>query len=364
MAINALGAFGQSLPALQQSLDALYRSVYNNPNDPGAAVLVLHHGEPLFEQCYGMANYDTGERVTMDTRFCLASVSKQFSAVAVLQLAERGLLSLDDTVNKWFPEFKADFWKRITLRQLLSHTSGVPDARDRADRHFKLTATDVQSVGYMVDLDHLNFEPGCGRYEYINPTFQLVYQLVERVTGQSFETYMHDNVFVPAGMDKVTYFEDGRHIDHMAHGYTPDGKSGKYKEFDYGEETFFATKADGGLYCSIREFAQWEIALRDLKVLSRASRDAAYSPHVILGPDANYGYQPHTGYGYGFFIQHEPNRQAVVYHTGDNGGFTIYAGKIPDSDVVLLFFSTRDNIDRMGMVNRSLDLIRRHLGLN
>ena len=207
MAINALGAFGQSLPALQQSLDALYRSVYNNPNDPGAAVLVLHHGEPLFEQCYGMANYDTGERVTMDTRFCLASVSKQFSAVAVLQLAERGLLSLDDTVNKWFPEFKADFWKRITLRQLLSHTSGVPDARDRADRHFKLTATDVQSVGYMVDLDHLNFEPGCGRYEYINPTFQLVYQLGDIYARQR----------VCAGRDGQGYLLRGR-PPHRPHG--------------------------------------------------------------------------------------------------------------------------------------------------
>ena len=83
----------------------------------------------------------------------------------------------------------------------------------------------------------------------------------------------------------------------------------------------------------------------------------AYTPHVAIPANANYGYQPYTGYGYGFFIQHSPGRCPIVYHTGDNGGFTIYAGKVPQHDVVFLFFSTRDNIDRMGMVNAVYDLM-------
>ena len=341
--------------AFCHSVDSIFSGIYA-PDEPGAAVLIMKDGKKVLEHCYGIADIETRKPVTPKTNFCIASVSKQFSAVALMQLAEQGKLSLDDNVAKFFPEFKAPFFKDITLRHLLSHTSGIPDARPRADRNFVLTATDVASVQYMRTLDHLNFEPGCGKYEYINPTFQLAYQIVERVTGLRFDNYMSHYVFKPAKMKHTTYFEAEKHIDNMAHGYTPSDKGG-YKEFDYGEETFFATKADGGIYTSITDFAKWEKALRNNVVWSADSHRQAYTPHVSIPADANYGYQPHTGYGYGFFIQHKPGWHPIVYHTGDNGGFTIYAGKIEETGVVFLFFSTRDNIDRMNIVNQIYDLM-------
>ena len=97
--------------------------------------------------------------------------------------------------------------------------------------------------------------------------------------------------------------------------------------------------------------------MRDGKVLRPVSRAMAYQPHVWLQPDANYGYQPNVGYGYGFFIQQTPGRPKIVYHTGDNGGFTIYAGKVPERDITFMFFSTRNDIDRMGIVNRVWEII-------
>ena len=203
----------------------------------------------------------------------------------------------------------------------------------------------------MINLDTLNFEPGT-RYEYINPTFQLIYQIVERVTGEKFDDYMQRNVFDKASMSRTTYFEAGKQIADMAHGYAWNDSLGRYEEFDYGEETFFATKADGGLYTSVRDFLRWEQALSNGKVLADSMLREAYTPRIDIQPDANYGYQPNASYGYGFFIQQSPGQPQIIYHTGDNGGFTIYAGKVPERDLVLLFFSTRNDIDRMAIVNR------------
>ena len=356
MALSCAAANGNQMnDGLKSRIDQVFGAVYNNPEEPGAAVLIMQGNDTLYSRCFGIADMVTKQPVTFATNFCIASVSKQFSAVALLQLAEQGVLSLDDPLSKFFPEFQAPFFHDITLRHIMSHTSGIPDARSRSDRNFVLYSTDVESVGYMKTLDHLNFTPGT-QYEYINPTFQLIYQIVERATGIPFETYMHENVFGKAGMQACRYFEPDRSIAHLAHGYERDDK-GVWQEYDYGEESFFATKADGALYCSINDFVNWERALRDNKVWRAASKRMAYTPWVQIHEDANYGYQPNTGYGYGFFIQDLPGRPTRVYHLGDNGGFTIYAGKVPERDLIFLFFSTRPDIDRLGMVNKVYDIL-------
>jgi len=335
--------------ALTQQIDEIFQQVYNNPNEPGAAVLIMQGDDTLYAATFGLADMVTKAPVTFQTNFCIASVSKQFSAVALLQLAEQGRLSLQDPVSKFFPEFEAPFFGDIKLHHLLSHTSGIPDTRDRSDRNFVLYSTDVESVGYMRTLNHLNFLPGT-QYEYINPTFQLIYQIIPRVTGIDYETYLADSLFDVAGMKTAQFFEPDRDITSMAHGYKRDA-TGTWQEFDYGEENFFASKADGALYCSIDDFVRWERALRDNRVWKAPTKRLAYNPWVTIPPDAEYGYQPWTGYGYGFFVQDRPHHPTIVYHTGDNGGFTIYAGKVPERDVIFLFFSTRPDIDRMGIVN-------------
>ena len=340
---------------MTRRIDPVFGAVYNHSDEPGAAVLIMQGNDTLYSRCFGVADMVTREPVTFETNFCIASVSKQFSAVALMQLAEQGLLSLNDPLSKFFPEFKAPFFNDITLHHIMSHTSGIPDARSRKDRNFVLYSTDVESVGYMKTLDHLNFQPGT-QYEYINPTFQLIYQIVERVTGIPFEDYMQRSVFDKAGMESCQYFEPDREIAHMAHGYERD-ETGAWKEYDYGEESFFATKADGALYCSINDFVHWERALRDNLVWTAASKRLAYLPWIQIPEDANYGYQPYTSYGYGFFVQDIPGRPTHVYHLGDNGGFTIYAGKIPERDLIFLFFSTRPDIKRLEMVNRVYEIL-------
>lgn len=359
MSVSMLSAHGNNAKQeFNHEIDSLFSAIYNSPTNPGAAVLVMKDGHKVFEKCYGIADINTMKPITPKTNFNIASVSKQFSAIAVLQLMERGKLKLTDNLPKFFPEFKADFFSKVTLHNLLSHTSGIPDYHPSQEHDYVYYSTDIESCKYLKDLPKLNFEPGT-KYEYINMTFQLIYQIIPRVTGIDFETYMKKNIFDVAGMNNTVYFEKNRKISNMAHGYSLNPKTNRYEENDYGEARFFATKADGGLYTSLNDFAKWEKALHNNTLISATTKELAYTPKINIPKGAEYGYNINTGYGYGFFIQQNPGKPKIVYHLGDNGGFTIYAGKIPEKDIVVLFFSNRDDIDRIATADKIYKMIEK-----
>lgn len=391
---------------VKQKLDSLFTERYAFNNDssmindfPGGAVLIMKGDTVIFDKGYGKANYETGEQIDGNTFFNIASCSKQFTAAAILKLAQEGKINLEDNVSMYFPEFKSDIFKKVKIKHLLSHSSGIPDERPRNDRKFMLTATDMQSIEYLKDLDHLNFEPGT-QYEYMNPTFQILYALIEKVTRQPFTSYMRENIFLPSGMDHTLYFEPDAIIPNMAHGYileeadtsktnidsdlTPEAAAAKkaistevnkksysphigfptFSEYDYGEETFFATKADGGIYTSTHEFANWEKALRNNLILNETTTNTAHSKITSISGSKYSSYQnrPGTWYGYGWFIEEKDGMPKKVFHTGDNGGFQIYAGRFPDKRVLVLVFENRNDKDRWQMVEK-IDSILKESGL-
>lgn len=332
-------------------LDELFTSLYPS-NEPGCAFLIMKGDTILFEKGYGIADMESMTPIDPNTFFNIASVSKQFSAVALKILEQDGKLSLDDNVKKWFPEFESPLMEKITLRNLLSHTSGIPDSRDREDRLFVTTATDVESYSYISKLDKLNFEPGSS-YEYMNPTYQLMYTIIERASGIDFESFMRSRIFDVAGMEKTLYFEEGRDIPNMAHGYLENPEKKSFDEYDYGEESFFATKADGGIYTSVKEFVKWELALRGDQILTKSSKDELFSKHITI-PEI-----PYTSYGYGWFIEDRPDYPTKIYHTGDNGGFHIYAARYPQQEILYLFFSNRNDRDREKTAKEIDELLKR-----
>lgn len=341
-------------------------------DEPGAAVLIMKGDKIIFDKGYGLADLRTKAKIDGNTFFNIASVSKQFTAVAVLQLAERGLLSLEDSVAMYHPEYKADFWKQIKLKHLLSHSSGVPDARKGYTLEQRIFGDDVRAMEYLPELDFLHFEPGTN-YEYINPTFVLSGEIVSKVSGKEFTEYVRENIFTPAGMENALYFDPAieNQIPNMAHGYEyadvsdmPEERTASdsakdvvknWYEYDYGEETFFGTKPDGGIYTSTHEFVEWEKALRENKVISEESRKLAHTPKTNIGGSTFSDYQnrPNTWYGYGWFI--EPATQTskeVIYHTGDNGGFKILAARYPADDALLLIFANRADWDRYEVMQK------------
>ncbi len=381
-------------------IDSLFTERYACPEntvEPGGSVLIMKGDSILYQKSWGYADLEQKTLIDGNTSFNIASCSKQFTAVAALKLDNEGLMDIDRSIYDVTPlaapylPKKAEPFTKITVGHLLSHASGIPDARPRDDWNFTHFATDMESIGYIKDLKSLNFEPGT-QYQYINPTFDLVYMYIEKLTGGSFEEYMKNNVFKPAGMEKTLYFspENEPHIPNMAHGYVlsdPDEKSstdsdkpagaevitakdleikkfGRFEECDYGEETFFATKADGGIYTSVNQFARWIAAMRDNKVINARQKARAWSPknNVSNSKFSTYQNRPNTYYGYGWFIEQQPGFPLKVYHTGDNGGFQIYEGYYPDCDVTVLVFENRNDKDRWEAV-MSIDKILSEAGL-
>lgn len=357
-----------------ERIDSLLNVNYAD-DAPGCAIMICKNDSIIYQSARGIADVRSREPITLNTVFNIASITKQFTTVAILKLQEMNMLSVEDNVAKFFPEFKSDIWKRVKLKHLMSHSSGVPDKRPRVDKEFMLYINDSQCLGYMMDLDELKFEPGTN-YDYINPTFQLLAEVVHRVSGLDFETFQHENIFKPSNMQNVRYFDPSLKIPNVAHGYIDisateknttdtdskkdkgrlhvdyiDADGHKWMEFDYGEETFFGTKADGGIYTSVNDFMNWERALMYYQVLQNTSIMQAYIPHMIVSnsPYCMYQNRPHTGYGYGWFIDNTPEREQKIYHTGDNGGFQAYAAKYPKSKVNVIMFENRNDIDRWTM---------------
>ena len=333
-------------------------------NEPGAAVLVMEKDRILFDKGYGLADLETGTAIDGNTFFNIASVSKQFTAVAVLQLAEKGLLDPEAPVTDYFPEYTDPIWKDIRIRHLLSHSSGIPDGRGYLSREEKIAGDENLAIEYLASLNELHFAPGTA-YEYINPTFVLLGKLVERVSGQPFTDYVRDHIFLPSGMTETLYFDRDHQerIPRMAHGYEyadvtdmPEERTAgmaqekkEWYEYDFGEETFFATRPDGGIYTSTHEFAKWEQALRKGTVLQENRLSEAWTPQTVVtgSPWSDYQNRPNTAYGYGWFIEPETAESPLrIYHTGDNGGFKILAARYPATETLLLIFANRADWDR------------------
>lgn len=343
--------------------------------EPGAAVLIMQGDSVVFDKGYGVADLGTMAPIDGDTRFNIASVSKQFTAVAVLQLAAEGRLSLDDSVARWFPEFRSPIWEKVRIRHLLSHSSGVPDARGYLSREEKINGDEALALEYMTELDTLHFEPGSA-YEYINPTFVLCGRLVELASGQEFTGYVRDHIFCPAGMERTSYFDRNDERPGDAHGYEyadvsnmPEERTAgsapaekNWYEYDFGEETFFATRPDGGIYSCTRDFVRWERALRAGTLLPADLLADAMSPHTMVSgsPWSDYQNRPNTWYGYGWFIEPATDSSPLrVYHTGDNGGFKILAARYPESDTLILVFANRADWDRYALMLA----VEKYLGL-
>ena len=330
-------------PSLESRLDQILMPLFP-ADEPGAAVLVMKGDEILFDKGYGFARLD-GDSIDGDTHFNIASVSKQFTAVAVLQLVQEGKISLEDAVGVYFPEFRSAIWKEIRIKHLLCHSSGVPDERGYLTREQKVYGDDDLAVEYLKTLDHLHFGPGTA-YEYINPTYTLLGFLVQRVSGEPFTEYVRKHILDPAGMDETYYFDRDNERPDAAHGYIYDNG---WQEYDFGEEIFFATRPDGGMYTSTHEFVKWEKALRSGALLDKELLQKAMSPQTEVSgsPWSDYQNRPNTWYGYGWFL--EPAKDGAplrIYHTGDNGGFMIMAARYPEQNLLILIFANRNDWER------------------
>lgn len=313
-----------------------YFSSFFNPDEPGATVLLSKNGKVVFSKSYGLADLQTNEPITSKTLFNLGSLSKTFVAYGILILRDQGKLSLDDPLSTYFKNFKnkaiAD---RVTIRHLLTHTSGLPDNRNvAADTVFYLTAKDEENWAPVMQADSLHFEPG-ERFEYSNPAFNGLALIIEKVSGMKWQHFIAETIFKPAGMTTST-ITDGAHPEQdVAHGYVKVGSA--WKEDDYGEEPTFAAAGNGGVWSSAEELVLYEQAIRK----------AVFAPKETMAESqtiqhfANWKSEAPPFIGLSWFIEQTPEGLKTMGHTGTQGGFYCHYVYVPEKEILYLVLANR-----------------------
>lgn len=300
---------------------------------PGASVMVIKDGAVVFERTYGLANLDTREVVRSDTNFRLASITKQFTATAILLLADRKRLTLDDPIGRHLPEL-AHAAPKVTLRHLLSHRTDLPEYE---------TLLPVGSVDQVVDRDVLRlvidkaasgseFAPTAA-FHYSNTNYALLALVVERITKLSYGEFLRRNVFVPLGMtDTVVYKADAK-IARRALGYR--GDQDHFALADQDRTT--AVVGDGGIYSSARDLARWVAALDHGTVLTAKRFAEATTPVVatdVVG----------VSYGLGWRLSDHRN-EPLVFHSGTTSGFKNALLYVPGRHLAAIVLTNRRGND-------------------
>lgn len=327
--------------------------------EPGGAVVIARGDSVIYERYSGVADLATNEEISPATRFNIASVSKQFTVMALLQQARlyRGGMPLLDTPMDAFVTYAQPWWHDITPAMLASHTSGLDDRRE-GSREWKINATDDDAVAYFEHIEAPVHGPG-EYYDYLNPSFVLLARVVEQLSGRGFTEYVAENLFAPAGMTDTYYFDRDASPESQAHAYIPSA-DGSWQQYDFGEETFFATRPDGGIYSTARDMLRWLDALRDGRVLPASWVALSRQPRVSVSasPYCSYQRRPDTWYALGQFVEHPAGKPLKVFHTGDNGGFQAYVAVYPDTDTRIVVLENRNDRSRSQLV----DLIDKTLG--
>lgn len=293
---------------------------------PGASLLVVRDGKPIIRRSYGMANLEGRIAAMPTTNFRLASLTKQFTAAAILLLAEDGKLTLDDRVRKWLPSLPSAV-DSVTITHLLTHTSGIVAYEDVIPRGTKTQLHDADVLRLLESQDSTYFKPGSS-YRYSNSAYALLALIVERASGRTFATFLNERVFLPLGMAQTVAYQEGiSTVSHRAFGYTMKGGAWTRKD----QSITSAVLGDGGIYSSIDDLAKWNAALYDSRLLSDESRRLAFSPHTATD-------QPDVKYGFGWRITGE-----TLWHSGETSGFRNVIVRYPSRRLTVVLLTNRDN---------------------
>jgi CubicO group peptidase (beta-lactamase class C family) len=330
--------------------------------EPGLAALVRQGGKTVFARGYGLRELRSRRAIDADTNFRLASVTKQFTATAVMLLVKDGKLRYDQALTDVFPSFPA-YGRGITIRHLLTHTSGLPDYEELMEAAEKDGAPPWTSERQIQDDEILallrgarqgRFAPGTS-WAYSNSGYVLLGLVVARVCGKPFEEFLRERVFEPLGMDRTLAYVRGRNeVPDRAYGHT--GTDGSFREADQSPTS--AALGDGGVYSNLEDLARWDDALRTGELLSPAAMKPALTPATLADgsaprwPAEPGGENLHPGepvsYGFGWFLDPWRGRQRQWHH-GSTRGFRSVVVRFPDERVTVVVLANRDDVDLRGL---------------
>jgi CubicO group peptidase (beta-lactamase class C family) len=320
----------------EKPVDQLFAE-YSGVGMPGASVMVIRNGKPVLTKSYGLANVAAGTRIEPETNFRLASITKQFTATAILMLVERGNLELDDSIRMHFPGFP-EFADKITIRHILQHTSGIQDYEPLYGDQFPDQVNDSGVVQIISTTDSVSFEPGSA-YSYSNSGYAILAVLVEKISGMSFPKFLQQNIFAPLDMSGTVAFVDGvTTVADRAFGYRVTDSGVEYAD----QSAWSAVLGDGGVYSSVKDLIKWDQALYSGGLLSAALRDASLTPGL-------------EHYGFGFRID-EYKSYKRIHHSGSTSGFRNHMQQFPDERLTIIILTNRAAPDVTPLAEQIADL--------
>lgn len=313
---------------LATSIDSLLASQFK-PNEPGISVLVAQKGKVVYKKAFGSANVELNVAMQPDMVFRIGSITKQFTAIGILQLVEEGKIALQDSLQKYIKDFPSK-GNTVTVENLLTHTSGIPDYSNGdttnnpyTERHDFTPQQIIKSFDYLP----LEFKPGTN-YNYSNSGYVLLAYLIQKVTGNDYHQYIKEAVIKRAGLLHTLFGEEHAIVPNRVEGYTRD--KGFYENCEY--QTASSAFGCGDLLSTTEDLYRWNTALLSYKLVSKEMLQKAFTPYQL----SNGSY---TGYGYGWFVDSFGIKR--IHHEGQVSGFTALEEYYPDKNVYVSILSNQ-----------------------
>lgn len=314
----------QKLAKLKTKLDKQFTDFWGTDTFSGY-VYIAQKGQVLLDKGYGKADFDKGTENTKQTKFDVASITKQFTATAVMQLQEKKLLDVNDKVHKYIPTFPHG--SEITIHELLCHTSGLPEhPLDFDIRKFRPSYKDFGKDGKNEKVQ-LSFDAGKG-FQYSNTGYILLGYIVEKVSGKTLGEYFKENIFTPLNMKNTGYKTPEGELEGLATGYVDSKKEKAEKSW-----TFINVGPDVGsasLCTTAEDLIIWQKALKDEKLLSKESYKKMYTINL-------------SNYGYGWYIYDLSGGKKLYEHYGNASGYRSYIMRIPENDTEVIIIGNYQN---------------------
>jgi CubicO group peptidase (beta-lactamase class C family) len=309
---------------------------------PGASVIVIKDGKVVYDKSFGMANIETSEKASSQTNYRLASITKQFTAMAILVLEKKGSLKVDDPVTKYLPEL-AEVAPKVTIKHLLTHTSGLPEYSTLRPDTDTTQIVDKDVLALVKNAKRETFVAPGKRYKYLNTGYALLALVIERSSKLSYAEFLKRNIFTPLGMTQTMVYDAKAKIPNRAFGYS--GSDDSFARKDQDRDT--TVLGDGGVYSSTQDLVRWIDSLDNSTLIAPTRLAEACSPMVQTD-------NPAVRYGFGWRITEEKGER-VVFHTGTTSGFKNALLWVPSKKLAVIVLTNRRQGDPLTLSYMVLD---------
>lgn len=317
-------------PDSAKDIHVMMSALHENGEFNGS-ILVAVKGNVVYSHGFGMANFKTGTKFTEKTPSCLASVTKQFTALGVMMLAEQHKLKYDDPVSKYLHQLP-DCYEQVTIRHMLTHTSGIYDYSDLG------SGSPDNAIARKTSL---RFPPG-QKYEYSNSNYVLLSLIIEKVSGISFTDFLQQRIFDPLRM-RDTFVHPSQKSQRMAVGYNQFGK-----EDDISPGAQFG---DGGIYSTVQDLLKWDQALYKENLVRQSTLAEAFVPAEVK--------EGKNTYGFGWNVS-DGEQGKYVWHTGNTAGFRAYIRRMPGPEITVIILTNTGHSRRIEIADAIVNILSSH----